>query len=229
MGCMADVILYLVDRSRFDRIMAMRVEEITSGMESSEMRGLRPKQDARFHRDFDVDLEGDILEAIDSFDDFDPKVRALDLTDNASSDLFLSLAKWCSSSQWRCWEARLFLYVEPSLSNTASKDLDFTSPLIWKEFSDKLSRTDRSSFSESVVLDWMSRREEMGETMEPSEDPMILPTMNSHRSLSESLFLFIQEYRKQDLHLLVGKEYLDSGEWNLGGSPISEINEVLNV
>ncbi len=69
----------------------------------------------------------------------------------------------------------------------------------------------------------------MGETMEPSEDPMILPTMNSHRSLSESLFLFIQEYRKQDLHLLVGKEYLDSGEWNLGGSPISEINEVLNV
>ena len=55
MGCMADVILYLVDRSRFDRIMAMRVEEITSGMESSEMRGLRPKQDARFHRDFDVD------------------------------------------------------------------------------------------------------------------------------------------------------------------------------
>ncbi len=74
---MADVILYLVDRSRFDRIMAMRVEEITSGMESSEMRGLRPKKDARFHRDFDVDLEGDILEAVDSFDDFDPKSELL--------------------------------------------------------------------------------------------------------------------------------------------------------
>ena len=136
----------------------MRVEDITSGMESSEMRGLRPKQDARFHRDFDVDLEGDILEAIGSFDDFDPKVRALDLTNNASSDLFLSLAKWCSSSQWRCWEARLFLYVEPYLSNTASKAPDFTSHLVWKKFSDKLSGTDRSSFSESVILDCISRR-----------------------------------------------------------------------
>ncbi len=229
MSCMADAILYLVDRSQFDLIMAMSVEEITLGMESSQMRGLRPEHDSRFHRDFDVDLEGDILEAIDSFDEFDPRVRAFDLVNKTSSDLFLCLAKWCSTSQWRCWEARLFLYVEPSLSITGIKTLDFTSPLIWRNFSDELSKTDRSSFSESVVLDWMARREEMGETMEPSEDPMILPTMNSHRSLSESLFSFIQEYRNHGLQLLVGREFLDSEKWNLGGSLISEIEGVQNV
>ena len=69
----------------------------------------------------------------------------------------------------------------------------------------------------------------MGETMEPSEDPMILPTMNSHRTLSESLFLFIQEYRNQGLQLLIGREFLDSEKWNLGGSLISEIEGVQNV
>lgn len=229
MSCMADVILYLVDRNQFDQIMALSVEEITFGMESSQMRWLRPEHDSRFHRDFDVDLEGDILEAIDSLDDFDPRARALDLDKKTSSDLFLCLAQWCSTSQWRCWEARLFLYVEPTLPISGTKPLDFTSPLIWREFSDELSRTDKSSFSESVVLDWMTRREEMGETMEPSEDPMILPTMNSHRTLSESLFLFIQEYRNQGLQLLIGREFLDSEKWNLGGSLISEIEGVQNV
>tara|TARA_B100000945_G_C19912350_1_gene381258 strand:- start:37 stop:387 length:351 start_codon:yes stop_codon:yes gene_type:complete len=108
------------------------------------------------------------------------------------------------------------------LSRAVSDSEEFLLPDTWELFSEALSRTDRSSYSESVVLDWMSRREGMGETMEPSEDPRILPTMESHRSLSESLFTFLDQSRKSDLQLLVGREFLDPGEWNLGGEIISQ-------
>jgi len=99
---------------------------------------------------------------------------------------------------------------------------DFLIPGVWDQFSEALSRTDRSSYSESVVLDWMSRREEMGETMEPSEDPMILPTMESHRTLSESLFDIIESHRRSEMELMVGREFLGAGGWMLGRTTLSE-------
>ena len=137
-------------------------------------------------------------------------------------ELGLLLAKWCSSAQWRCWEARLFLYVEPILDGPVSDSDDFLLPGVWEQFSEALSRTDRSSYSESVVLDWMSRREEMGETMEPSEDPMILPTMESHRTLSESLFNVMESLRRAEMELMAGREFLEAGRWMLGRSTLSE-------
>lgn len=63
----------------------------------------------------------------------------------------------------------------------------------------------------------------MEETMEPSEDPMILPTMESHRTLSESLFGIMEVLRGSELQLAVGREFLDPGDWNLGGTAISDI------
>ncbi len=81
-----------------------------------------------------------------------------------------------------------------------------------------LSKTDRRSYSESVVLDWMSRREELGETMEPSEDPRILPTMNSHRTSSESLHIFLNSFDSKDISLLIGREYLEHELWSLNGN-----------
>jgi len=137
-------------------------------------------------------------------------------------ELRLLLAKWCSSAQWRCWEARLFLYVEPILDDPVSDSDDFLMPVVWEQFSQALSRTDRSSYSESVVLDWMSRREEMGETMEPSEDPMILPTMESHRTLSESLFKIMESLRRSEMELMTGREFLEAGRWMLGSSTLYE-------
>jgi len=63
----------------------------------------------------------------------------------------------------------------------------------------------------------------MGETMEPSEDPMILPTMESHRNLSESLFNIMDKYRRTEMKLMIGKEYANHGEWSIGGARLSEI------
>ena len=79
-----------------------------------------------------------------------------------------------------------------------------------------------ASYSESVILDWMSRREALGETMEPSDDPRILPTMESHKTLSESLFSLIDHSRRSGDPILIGREYLDPVDWYLGGVRIAD-------
>jgi len=219
---MVDVLLHLVDRGLLEEIMSMTVGDISSAMEGSSLRASRPEADPRFHRDFDVDLEGEVLELIDRSVDLGEGVQLSQATGDASMDLRLLLAKWCSSAQWRCWEARLFLYVEPMLEGPVADSDDFLLPEVWDQFSEALSSTDRSSFSESVVLDWMSRREDMGETMEPAEDPMILPTMESHRTLSESLFNVMESLRRSEMELMAGREFLEAGKWMLGRAKLSE-------
>jgi len=216
------VMLHLVDRGLLDEIMSMTVGDISSAMEGSSLRSSRPEADPRFHRDFDVDLEGEVLELIDGSADLGGRKQLSGATDDASMELRLLLAKWCSSAQWRCWEARLFLYVEPMLEGPVADSDDFLLPEVWDQFSEALSSTDRSSYSESVVLDWMSRREDMGETMEPAEDPMILPTMESHRTLSESLFNAIESLRRSEMELMAGREFLEAGRWMLGRAKLSE-------
>ena len=219
---MVDVMLHLVDRVQLDEIMSMTVEDISIAMEDSSLRNYRPEADPRFHRDFDVDLEGEVLELIDGSPDLTRDEKISQSSHDASMELRLLLSKWCSSAQWRCWDARLFLYVEPMLDGPVEDSDDFLVPGVWDQFSEALSRTDRASYSESVVLDWMSRREEMGETMEPSEDPMILTTMESHRTLSESLFNIMESHRRSEMELMAGREFLEAGRWMLGKAEISE-------
>ena len=222
MGHMVDVILYLVDRGLLDELMIMSVGEISSAMEAASLRGSRPEADPRFHRDFDIDLEGEVLELIDESEELDAVGSLAEKESDSAMELSLLLARWCSTAQWKCWGARLFLYVEPLIHSPLSGEDAFLDYGVWEQFSGALSRTDRSSYSESVVLDWMSRREEMGETMEPSEDPMILPTMESHRTLSESLFNIIESLRGSEMELMAGREFLEAGRWMLGNSTLSE-------
>lgn len=217
---MADVILNLVHHSNFKKLVSLPLQELFEKVEDSSLRNYRPESDNRFHRDFDVDLEGDIMEWSD-------KTSGLVLSDDLYSqpikeseiaELTILLAKWCSFSEWRCWDARLFLYVEPMLKYNISSPNDFLNFSLWNDFMNSLSKTDRRSYSESVVLDWMSRREELGETMEPSEDPRILPTMNSHRTSSESLHIFLNSFDSKDISLLIGREYLEHELWSLNGN-----------
>ena len=217
---MADVILNLVHHSNFQKLVSMTLQELFEKVEDSSLRNYRPELDSRFHRDFDVDLEGDIMEWSD-------KTPGLVLSDDIYSqpikeseiaELTILLAKWCSFSEWRCWDARLFLYVEPMLKYNISSPSEFLNFSLWNDFMNSLSKTDRRSYSESVVLDWMSRREELGETMEPSEDPRILPTMNSHRTSSESLHIFLNSFDSKDISLLIGREYLEHELWSLNGN-----------
>jgi hypothetical protein len=36
-------------------------------------------------------------------------------------------------------------------------------------------------------MDWMRRREELGETLDETKDPRILPTLSSHNKLTSTL------------------------------------------
>lgn len=224
---MADIILQLVDRTALRRLLSIPLEGLLDGMSSQSLRNLRPNADPRFHRPFDVDLEGDILEWFDSNEDIDrsASLSNQNLNESPTSELALNLAHWCSLGEWRCWEARLFLYVEPLLDRDISA-LEFLSYVMWTELSDALASLDRVSYSESVVLDWMGRRQELGETMEPSEDPRILPTMEAHRSSSDSLFLFLERHRGEGLSMLIGREFLEPTAWTLDSTSLIDVMEV---
>ena len=224
---MVDVILLLVDREGFDSLCSKPLGELLEGMETRALRALRPEPDARFHRSFDVDIEGDVMEWSDAKGNLDPSKPLAEqgLNPELSCELALALARWCSFGEWSCWDARLFLYLEPLLGRNLSGE-EFLQQQVWSEFSDSLSRTDRVSYSESVVLDWMSRRQNLGETMEPSEDPRILPTMESHRSASESLFDFLSRARSEGMSMLIGRELLEPWLWSLDSQSLDEALEV---
>ena len=141
---------------------------------------IRPNFFPDFHRDFDVDIEGEILDIFDKNASLlEGKEIISDINYEFKNDLILLLAKWSSVAQWTCWDARLFLYVEPFLEEKVINVGNFLEPKIWKNFYNQIYILDQRSFTESIVMDWMGRREKLGETMEPSEDPKILPTMNS--------------------------------------------------
>lgn len=213
---MVDVMLLLVEREAFDGLCSMPLGELLDGMQRRALRDRRPESDQRFHRAFDVDLEGDVLEWYDGAEGADPSrsLREQRISPASACGLALALTRWCSVGEWRCWDARLYLYIEPLLGRGVSAE-EFLRPEMWAEFSDALAKTDRLSYSESVVLDWMSRRQDLGETMEPSEDPRILPTMEAHRTASDSLHIFLERARREGLSLLIGREYLDPGLWKL--------------
>lgn len=208
---MVDVILRLVDSRALERLRSLSVDQLVLAFESGRLGDERPAGDPRFHRGFGVDIEGDFLEWADA------SKGELD----ASASLIL--CDWASVAEWRCWDGRLFLYVEPMLDEKFEDVEAFGSAEVWHRLAAALASSDRESYSESVILDWMERRQELGETLNPDEDPRILPTMESHRTLTASLYDFIELSRDSGLSLLIGREYLDADNWVLNGAPLAEV------
>lgn len=190
----------------------MGVDQLVLAFESGRLGEERPAGDPRFHRGFGVDIEGDFLEWADA--------ASGDLDAAAS----LILCDWASIAEWRCWDGRLFLYVEPILDEKFEDVEAFGSAEVWQQLAAALARSDRESYSESVILDWMERRQELGETLNPDEDPRILPTMESHRTLTASLYDFIELSRDPGLSLLIGREYLDPENWILDGTSLAGVS-----
>ena len=59
---MPDVVLSLIDPKSLDSILSMSLGSIIEGMEKMSLRQLRPRYQGLPSRQFDVDLEGEILE-----------------------------------------------------------------------------------------------------------------------------------------------------------------------
>jgi hypothetical protein len=221
---MVEVILYIVDRHYLSSLLNTPISQLIVMLNNGELRKNRTSAYSDFHRDFDVDLEGELLELFDrNLELFDVDKNILIQHSELKNDIYLILAKWASTAQWSCWDARLFLYVEPYIDSSITGVSDFLRPGIWNQFQDAVSKLDQKMFTESVILDWMNRREKLDETMEPSEDPMILPTMNSHNNLSKSLFNFIKYSKNHNFDLLLGREYLDSELWHIGQKSLHEL------
>jgi len=224
---MPNIILQLVDRTALGNLYSMPLGKLHEGMSSQSLRELRPYPDSRFHRPFDVDLEGDILEWFDANESIEQSetLANQNLDTDSIGELALNLAQWCSLAEWSCRDVRIFLYAEPLLSRDISAS-EFLTYKMWSDLTNSLATSDRMSYSESVVMDWMSRRQELGETMEPSEDPLILPTMEAHRSSSDSLFSFLERHRKEGFSMLIGREYLEPKSWTLDSRYVADFMEV---
>ena len=225
---MADVILNLVKHSNFEKLVSMPLQDFFEKVENGTLRSYRPELDNRFHREFEVDLEGDIMEWYDKNSDLimSKTILSQSIKDSSLAELKILMAKWCSFSEWRCWDARLFLYIEPLLEYNISNTNEFLKFSLWKDFMYSLCKTDKKSYSESVVLDWMNRREQLGETMEPSEDPRILPTMSSHSNASELLYIFLNNFDSKNISLLIGREYLEYELWSLNGDLLYDVEGI---
>ena len=208
---MVDVILRLIDSNALNRLRSMSIEQLVLAFESGRLGDERPAGDPRFHRSFSVDTEGDFLEWAD---------KSNGQLDAAAS---LILCDWSSVAEWRCWDGRLFLYIEPILDENFEDTEEFLKLDVWDRLASSLSTKDRQSYSESVIIDWMQRREQLGDTLNPDEDQRILPTMESHKSLTESLFDFMELYQEEGLNLLIGQQYLDPEEWILNGKKLQEV------
>ena len=53
---------------------------------------------------------------------------------------------------------------------------------------DRLAGVSQEEFAERVVLGWMDRRKELGETLDETQDPKIVPTFEAHTRASRHSF-----------------------------------------
>ncbi|HJM87266.1 MAG TPA: hypothetical protein QF433_03495, partial [Candidatus Thalassarchaeaceae archaeon] len=59
----------------------------------------------------------------------------------------------------------------------------------------------------AVVLDWMARRQDLGDTLDQKQDPLILSTMQSHQRLAKSLHRMSRIIEQESLVILSRQEW----------------------
>ncbi len=113
------------------------------------------------------------------------------------------------------------LYLDVLLSRTIADVGDLYSDSTWIDAMESVSKSTPSEYADSVVISWMSQREDMGETLDSKQDPRILPTMESHQTTADILHRTLQTAQLPELFLMVGRDWTEAtswgqGKWNLG-------------
>ena len=216
-----EVVCKLVHAPTFDEICSMSWEDVYASLESTELRKLRPKQDERLERKFDIDAEAELLDWMDSFDH-----KILDRTNsfldclsgvNDSTDGLLLISEWCSVGAWEVWEARAILYFENATGERVENSNDLISLDTWTQVFESLNGMNESEFSEKVCMDWMQRRLDLGETLDETKDPRIAPTFEAHSRNSKTLVHAVNVLENNtELKPLFGREYLPAFQWHYG-------------
>jgi hypothetical protein len=150
--------------------------------------------------------------------------RSKELSDAKACEPLLILADWASVGYWTTWEARGLLYIEPLLKEMLENSEELYDSVIWAEVGLALSRLDELGYTESVVLDWMQRRDELGETLDATDDPRIVPTMAAHERAASTLHYAMNSLRhSKELISIVGREYELSGHFLPNGQRLIDI------
>lgn len=187
----------VVDHSAWLSLLASPVADVHDMFSSREARVSRPAKADFLDRRFDVDVEAEILDWMETHflpdDDQSPLIESCRRgighgggIEDLASGLWL-LAEWVSHGTFRCMEGRGFLYIEPYIGGRIEDVGELYTELTWNRFHSSIRGLTEAEYSDAVVVDWMARRDELGETLVAKRDSNILATMQSHQRLSSSL------------------------------------------
>ena len=166
-------------------------------------------------RRHDVDVEAEILDWMDSCGIVGDKPTLLTasekMTDGqdveAVAEGIWLLAEWSSKGTWRCMEGRGFLYLEPYIEHKMAGVSELYLETTWTSTESTLQTMTSDEYTESVVLDWMTRREDLGDTLDQNQDPRILSTMQSHQRLAKSLHMVAMLINQDEYILLTRRDW----------------------
>jgi len=213
-----EMVLLLVDEPSLTMLLKQTWPELYNGMEKGKFREQRPTYDARLKRAFDIDCEAEILDWMDSIEtEHSGTVLEVLRTLNDGSEGLLHLMEWASPGAWEVWEGRAFLYLDVALGRTIADSEELYAESTWQELTQRLKGIPEEEFAELVCLDWMNRRKELGETLDETEDPKIVPTYEAHdRSTRALVYTITLCDTAPSLVGVLGREHLKASLWGHG-------------
>lgn len=230
-----ELVLHLVDRAAWRGLAHRSAAELAAGFEARDLRTLRPSPDTVLARPFDIDLEATWLDWLDAqpptLDRDEPLATALaaavdagQLGLEAAAEGLLGLAEWASAGTWEAWEGRARLYVEAGLGHEVPHIDDLYEGRTWVDLAERLEGQAASAYADAVVMDWMKRRDALGETLDEHLDPHIMPTMVRHRDLAMTLKHALERLAAEPaITAVLGREHLGAQQWGWHGWRLGEL------
>ncbi|MED5485881.1 MAG: hypothetical protein VYE59_04620 [Candidatus Thermoplasmatota archaeon] len=224
--------VHLIDKNSFSMVSKLGWSELYNQAQNGTLRKLRPQLDNELTRLHDIDSEVELLEWMDKYflEDIEKDfistichgINSGKLNFEQGCDGLYHLIELCCTGYWQVWEARSYLYFEKILGITVGNIEELYAEEVWNKLIKKINEISAKEFTEIVVMDWMRRREELGETLDETKDPRILPTMTSHSKSTSTLHHLLRNCNdNDDFEIIVGRDHLKKsqwghGEWNIG-------------
>ena len=213
-----EMIGLLVHKPTLFHLLSLSWGELKSSMERATLRDIRPVQDTTLKTQFAIDAEAELLDWMDE-QIVSAEAHAGTALANleGGEDGLLSLMQWASPGRWEVWEGRAFLYIENATGAEADDIHELYTETTWTTVVQRLDGLSEDEFAQRVVMDWMDRRKALGETLEESEDPKIVPTFEAHTRASKALVHTVNRAANEDdLVLVIGREHLEAAKWGHG-------------
>lgn len=220
-----DLVARLVDAAVFRGLCALPAAKLAAALAEGGLRDRRPDHIPSLDRAFDIDAEAEFLDWYDEqqvdWSDAGFLADLATLTPSKGADGLRLLSDLASPGAFRCWEGRAMLYLDVLLSREVRDIDDLYHDDTWSAAAEAVRTSDPAGYAEKVVLAWMARREDLGETLDAEQDPRLMPTMEAHQDTADRLHRTLQTAAIPELFLLVGRDWTDPsawghGPWNLG-------------